>query len=127
MVPRDLKYTQEHEWVRIEGAAAVVGITDHAQRALGDITYVDLPRVGTQVRQNESLSVIESVKAASDLFAPVDGTVAAVNDTLNHAPDIINRSPYGDGWICRLNPFDRSGHAALLTPDEYEKLVAGNK
>jgi glycine cleavage system H protein len=125
MVPRDLKYTKEHEWVRMEGTEAVLGITDHAQKALGDITYIELPRVGRKVDQNESVSVVESVKAASDVFSPLAGTVAGVNAALEHTPEDINRDPYGEGWIFRLKDFDAAGLAALMSAQDYEKLVAG--
>jgi len=127
MVPKDLKYTKEHEWVRIEGAEAVVGITDHAQKALGDITYVELPRAGRNVAPHESVCVVESVKAASDVFAPLGGTVAAVNPALEDAPEQINRSPYGEGWLYRLQPFDAAGIAALMTPEAYAAHIAGKK
>ena len=125
MVPKDLKYTKEHEWVRIEGAEAVVGITDHAQKALGDITYVELPRAGRKAAPHESVCVVESVKAASDIFAPLGGTVAAVNPALEDAPEQINRDPYGQGWICRFKDFDAAGLAALMTPAAYEAHIAG--
>lgn len=120
---RELKFTRTHEWVRLEGKEAVIGITDHAQAELGDITFVDLAKPGKKVKQNDSISTIESVKAASDVYSPVSGEVLSVNDDLNDAPEKINSSPYADGWICRLavsNPaeikelMDKAGYEAFL-------------
>ena len=102
--PADRKYTKQHEWARAEGNEVVVGITDHAQCELGDITYIELPRLQRQVRQAESMAEVESVKAAFDIYAPVSGTVIGVNEALRDAPEKINQSPYGEGWIARLRP-----------------------
>ena len=122
--PEGLHYTEDHEWVRIENGVAVVGITDHAQEALGDITYVDLPPLGKSVRPSEELAAIESSKAASDIFAPVAGTVAEVNAALEDEPEKVNADPYGEGWICKLSGVDAAGLDGLLSAKDYEALLA---
>ena len=122
-LPGDLKYTEEHEWLRREEDGSVtVGITDHAQAALGDLVYVELPEVGQDVDAGGEMAVVESVKAASDVYAPIGGSVVAVNDDLGDDPEKINADPYGDGWIVRLSPetFDEE---SLLTPDAYQELL----
>lgn len=124
MIPDGLRYSKDHEWVRMEGGEGVVGITDFAQNALGDITYVELPKVGKQVVQSQELGVIESVKAASDVFAPVAGTVSETNGGLENAPELINKEPYGAGWICRLKNVDKAGLDALMTAEQYRASVA---
>jgi glycine cleavage system H protein len=124
MNPADLRYTREHEWVRVQGAKAVVGITDHAQKELGDITFVDAPKPGLKVKQFGELGVIESVKAASDIFAPVSGTVSKVNEALNNTPEVVNREPYGGGWICEIDGVNAAELAALMTADQYDAYVA---
>jgi glycine cleavage system H protein len=137
MVRKDLRYTQEHEWVRIEaadlstrcarsdsGEVAVIGITDYAQKALGDITYVELPRVGTKLQRGKEFAVVESAKAASDVFAPASGTVAEVNSSLADHPELINQDPYGEGWLVRVTGVSAEEVASLLSPEEYEKLIA---
>ena len=122
MVPEGLQYTKEHEWVRMEAnGEAVVGITDHAQHELGDITFVETPKVGKAFKVHDSLGVVESVKAASDVFAPVAGTVKEVNAALAREPEIVNRDPYGAGWICRLANVTPG---ALLTAKQYEDFLA---
>ena len=123
MIPEDLKYTTDHEWVKLEGNIAVVGITDHAQEALGDITFVDLPPAGRKLAQHKELATVESVKAASDVFAPLAGTVAEVNASLAKTPEVINRDPYGAGWICRLKDVDTAGLANLMSAAEYEAIL----
>jgi glycine cleavage system H protein len=123
VVRTDCLYTNQHEWVRIEGDLAVVGITDYAQQALGDVTYVELPQLGRDVRQMQEFAVIESVKAASDIYAPLSGRVAQVNEALTDAPETVNQDPYGSGWICKLADFGRDGLAHLLSPQQYEALV----
>ena len=122
--PKDLRYTAEHEWIRQDGEMVVVGITDHAQLELGDVVYVELPEVGSRISQGSPLGVIESVKAASDLFAPVSGEVVAVNGDLEGAPQLVNESPYGDGWIIkvRLSRLDVED-AQLLDAEAYAQLV----
>jgi len=123
VVPTDCKYTKEHEWVRIEGDVAVVGITDYAQKALGDITYIELPVDGRQVKQSEEFVVIESVKAAADIYAPVSGRVAEANQALVESPEIVNEDPHQGGWICKLVDFDRAELENLLSPEQYEALL----
>ena len=121
-VPSDLSYTQDHEWLKTDADGnAVVGITDYAQNSLGDITYVELPEVGQTFSAGETFGVVESVKAASDLFMPVDGEILAVNEGLNDAPEQVNQSPYEDGWIIRINPADPDQLKALLSSEAYEK------
>ena len=122
-VPGDLRYTKDHEWVRVEGGMAVVGITDYAQQAVGEITYVDLPPVGKQVKQFDELAAVESAKAAFDIFAVLSGTVGEVNAALEDAPEKVNADPYGEGWICKLNGIDAAELDNLLTPEEYRELV----
>ncbi|NOY82228.1 MAG: glycine cleavage system protein GcvH [Kiritimatiellaeota bacterium] len=121
--PTDRLYLESHEWVRIEGDLAVVGITDHAQDALGDITYVELPEVGQRLTQGSECGSIESVKAASDLFSPLSGTVGEINPELEDAPEIINEDPYGKGWMFKLRDLDAGETGALLDAAAYEKLV----
>jgi len=123
-VPADLKYTKEHEWVRVEGEAATIGVTDFAQNALGEVTFVELPEVGAEAVAGEELAVVESLKAASDVFAPVSGMVAAVNEALEDEPNAINADPYGAGWLCKIEGIDEAGLAALLTPEQYEALLS---
>jgi len=113
-LPDGLHYTKEHEWLRLEGAEAVVGITDFAQDALGDVVFVELPPPGTVLTAGQTFGVVESNKSVSDLFAPVAGKVVAVNDALKDAPEAVNRDPYGDGWMLRI---------ALSAPDEVAKLL----
>lgn len=123
LVPEDLRYTKEHEWVRVEGDLVIIGITDHAQRAMGEITYVDPPTAGTRVKQFEEFGAIDSAKAASEIYAPLAGVVAEVNGALDDAPETINKDPYGEGWICKLKEVDAGGLADLLTADAYRKLL----
>jgi glycine cleavage system H protein len=124
MIPADLRYTKEHEWVRLDGDLATVGITDHAADQLGDIVFVELPAVGTALRQLATFGVVESVKAVSDLFAPVGGEVVEVNDALARAPEVVNSDPYGAGWLLRVRVADPTEVEALLDPAAYEALVA---
>ena len=119
-IPEDLQYTKSHEWVRIEGDTATIGITDHAQDELGDIVFVELPEEGATFDAGESFGTVESVKAVSDLYTPVGGEVVEVNSTLEDAPENINEDPYGEGWIVKLRTTD---DADLLSPEEYEKVV----
>jgi glycine cleavage system H protein len=127
MVPDGLRYTKEHEWLRISGDEAVVGITHHAQKELGDITFVEIPAVGKTVKARDALAVVESVKAASDIFAPVGGTVARANEGLAAEPERVNKDPYGDGWIAALKPFSAADVGALLTAAQYRAFLAGAK
>jgi glycine cleavage system H protein len=122
--PSDLRYAKSHEWVKMEpGGSATVGITDHAQSSLGDITYVQLPKVGQQLKAGETFGVVESVKAASDLYAPVGGEVAAVNSKLEQAPETVNQSPYADGWILKLKSVPPGDAEKLLDAAVYEKTL----
>ena len=125
--PKDLRYTAEHEWTRQDGELVVIGITDHAQHELGDVVYVELPEVGSQVTQGSPFGVIESVKAASDLFAPLTGEVVAVNGDLESAPQLVNESPYGDGWIITVRPSRLDAEEPqLLDAEAYAQLVASD-
>ena len=113
------KYTKEHEWVEIEGDTATVGITNHAQESLGDIVFIDLPTVGKEVKSNEELCVIESVKAASDIYAPIDGEVIETNNNLNDDASIVNQDPEKDGWIFKMKMADPNQYNNLMTLEEY--------
>ena len=113
------KYTKEHEWVEINGDTATVGITNHAQESLGDIVFIDLPTVGKEVKSNEELCVIESVKAASDIYAPIDGEVIEINNNLNDNASIVNQDPEKDGWIFKMKISDPSQYNNLMTLEEY--------
>ena len=124
-VPDDLRYSTEHEWVRTDGTRARVGITDYAQDALGDIVYVDLPAVGDDVAAGGPLGEVESTKSVSEIYAPVAGTVTAVNEILSTTPERVNQDPYGDGWICELELADAGSTEALLDPSAYGELTAG--
>jgi glycine cleavage system H protein len=119
-IPGDLRFLKSHEWVRQgDDGRATVGISDHAQEALGDLVYVELPKVGERVEQGAAVAVVESVKAASDIYAPITGTVVAVNEALADAPETINSDPYGEGWMFVLQIEDASQFDGLLGPDEY--------
>ena len=119
-VPEELQYTRSHEWVRREGETATVGITDHAQDELGDVVFVELPEVGAAFDAGDSFGAVESVKAVSDLYAPVGGEVVEVNSALEDAPEKINEDPYGDGWILKLRA---GGEGDLLSAQEYEQFL----
>jgi glycine cleavage system H protein len=123
MVPQDLRYTKEHEWIRVEGDLATVGITDYAAKQLGDIVFVELPEVGRQVDQFAPVGVIESVKAVSDLFAPVSGDVVETNAELGTRPELLNSEPFGAGWIIRIHLSDSGQLGNLLGPAAYEELT----
>jgi glycine cleavage system H protein len=122
--PDNLLYSKEHEWVSIDGHTATVGITDYAQNSLGDIVYVELPKVGTKIDQFGSVGVIESVKAVSDLFTPVSGEIVDVNSTLDDDPAAVNREPYEAGWLFKLRLTNPAESTNLLSPVEYDKIVA---
>ena len=127
-LPGDLLYTEEHEWLRREDDGSVtIGITDHAQSALGDLVYVELPEVGQDVDVAGEMAVVESVKAASDVYAPISGNILAVNEALADDPEKINSDPYEDGWIVRLQPASRIDEDALMTPDAYQQLIDENE
>ena len=123
MVPQDLRYTKEHEWIRVEGDLATVGITDYAAKQLGDIVFVELPEIGRKVDQFAPVGVIESVKAVSDLFAPVGGDVVETNAELGTRPELLNGEPFGAGWIVRIHLSDRGQLGKLLGPAAYEELT----
>lgn len=125
MNPRDCKYSKEHEWVRFEGGLATVGITDYAQDQLGDMVYVELPPLGEILTQFEPFGVVESVKAASDLYAPLSGEVLEVNEELSDHPEFVNEDPYGKGWMIKIEPSDTSELDNLLTAEEYEEYLGG--
>ena len=121
-LPGDLQYTNDHEWLRRDDDGNVtIGVTDHAQSALGDLVYVELPEVGQEVETGGDMAVVESVKAASDVYAPIAGTVVAVNEALSDDPEVINSDPYGDGWIVKLQPGGDDGE--LLSPDAYQAVL----
>ena len=124
-VPDDLRYTKEHEWVRVEGSHARVGITDFAQDALGDVVYVDLPAVGASVAAHQPLGEVESTKSVSEIYAPITGTVSARNEKLNDEPELINSDPYGDGWLVAIEPADPAAVDELLDANGYRELTAG--
>jgi glycine cleavage system H protein len=123
-VPADLKYTQEHEWAKKESGGIRVGITAFAQSELGDVVFVELPKVGAKVSQRQSFGVVESVKAVSDLFAPVSGEVVEVNGALAKAPETVNQDPYGQGWMIVVKPSHAAEYDQLLTAAQYEALIA---
>jgi glycine cleavage system H protein len=122
-IPQELKYTKEHEWARIQGNTAVIGVTAHAQEALGDVVYVELPKVGSTITSGKQFGVIESTKAVSELYAPVSGKVTKVNDALSNKPDTVNSDPYGAGWIVEVELSDTKQLAELLSADAYADLL----
>ncbi|MGH7962599.1 MAG: glycine cleavage system protein GcvH [Candidatus Binatia bacterium] len=125
--PPELRYSQEHEWVAVEEGIATIGITDYAQDQLGDVVYVELPEVGTQVTKDEAFGVVESVKAVSDIYAPVSGTVTEINVPLPDSPETINEDPYGDAWLIRVEMSDPEELGDLMTAAEYKKFVEEEK
>ena len=124
MVPSDLRYTKDHEWVRIEGDEATIGITEYAANQLGDIVFIELPDVGQSVDQFATFGVVESVKAVSDLFAPLSGEVVETNSELASRPELVNGEPYGAGWMLRVKVSDKDQLGELLEPAAYDQLVA---
>jgi glycine cleavage system H protein len=124
-VPEDLRYTSDHEWVRVEGDRVRIGITDYAQDALGDVVFVQVPEVGTAVGAGDSFSEVESTKSVSDIYAPVKGTIVEVNAELADAPQRVNDDPYGEGWLCVIEPSDPSSLDTLLDAAAYRALVDG--
>jgi len=125
--PEDLKYSKEHEWVLVEGNVATVGITDYAQDQLGDIVFVELPAIGDKVSKEDAFGVVESVKAVSDIYAPVSGKVVEINDDLPENPEMVNEDPYGDGWIIKIEMSDPEELQDLMSANEYEEYVAEEK
>ncbi len=122
--PAELLFSKDHEWVKFEGDVATVGITDYAQSSLGDIVYVELPRVGATLQQFGNIGVVESVKAVSDIFTPLGGEVLEINPALEADPALVNREPFGEGWFYKLKLGDDAEKSALLSPDDYDKLIA---
>lgn len=123
-LPSDLRYTKDHEWLRLEkDGTATIGITDHAQAALGDVTFVDLPKVGATFAEHAVFGTVESVKAASDLYCPVAGTIVGVNAELNGSPDLVNREPYTGAWMIRIKLDNAAAAQTLLTADQYKQLL----
>ncbi|HEX7175655.1 MAG TPA: glycine cleavage system protein GcvH [Pyrinomonadaceae bacterium] len=122
-VPEDLHYSKDHEWIRVEGETGTIGITDYAQHSLGDVVYVELPKVGDKFEAHESFGSVESVKAVSELFTPVAGEVVEVNETLQDSPESVNSDPYGAAWMMRVRVKDKGAVDALLTAAEYEDFL----
>jgi len=123
-VPADLKYAKSHEWVRVTGDTAVIGISDHAQHELTDVVFVELPAVGRKVKAGEACAVVESVKTASDIYAPVSGEVVETNPQLAQQPELVNSAPYGDGWFFKVKLSDASETDWLLSPENYSRQIA---
>ena len=121
--PRDLRYTKSHEWVRIDGDIATFGLSDYAQAELGDITYLELPEIGSNVTQSEPFGVVESVKAASDIYAPLDGEVVEINSAAVDAPDVVNSSPYDNAWLVKVRVSDPAQLETLMDPDTYDTFA----
>jgi glycine cleavage system H protein len=126
-IPAGLKYSKEHEWVATEDTVATVGLTDHAQDQLGEIVYIELPAVGDKVSKDDPFGVVESVKAVSDIYAPVTGTVIEVNEDLPESPETVNEDPYGDGWLIKVKIVDMSDLEDLMDGEEYAELLAREK
>ena len=124
-IPEGLLYTKEHEWVKIEGALALIGITDYAQNSLGDITFVDLPEEGTEIKQTDTLATVESVKAASDVYMPLSGRVKKLNQDIVDAPELVNQSPYEKGWFVAIDITDEAEKDNLMTASDYKNYVEG--
>lgn len=127
MYPEKYHYTKGHEWIKVEGDKATVGITDFAQSQLGDVVYVELPKVGDKLEAHQSLGVVESVKAVSDVYSPVSGEVLEVNERLNDDPEILNKDPHSKGWIIKLKIKDKSELEELMSASEYEKYLEGQE
>jgi glycine cleavage system H protein len=125
--PPGLKYSKEHEWVAAEEAVATIGITDHAQEQLGEIVYIELPAIGEKVSKDDPFGVVESVKAVSDIYAPVSGTVLEVNEDLAESPEVVNEDPYGDGWLIKVRVSDPADLDDLMDNEEYEQMIAREK
>lgn len=125
--PPGLKYSKEHEWVAAEEAVATIGITDHAQEQLGEIVYIELPAIGEKVSKDDPFGVVESVKAVSDIYAPVSGTVLEVNEDLAESPEVVNEDPYGDGWLIKVRVSDPADLDDLMDNDEYELMITREK
>jgi len=123
LIPKDLKYSKEHEWIKVENGVGTVGITQYAQEQLGDIVFVELPSIGREVEKMEAVAVVESVKAASDIYTPVSGKIVEINEELNSSPNLINEDPYGKGWIFKIELKEPKELDELLSAEEYERLI----
>ena len=121
--PAELKYTKDHEWIRLEGSEAIIGITEFAQRELGDIVYIDINTVGQEVAENEVFGTVEAVKTVSDLFMPISGTILEINSMLDSAPELVNQDPYGDGWMVKISINSVVEAGNLLSADQYKELI----
>ena len=122
-VPEELRYTKEHEWIRVEGDSVVIGVTDYAQNALTDVVWVELPEMGAVVDSMDSFASVESVKSVSEIYAPISGEVIEINESLEDSPELINEDPYGEGWICKMSISDNSELASLLDGTTYRELI----
>ena len=122
-LPEGLKYTDEHEWVKVEGGTAIIGITDHAQGELGDIIFVEFPELDQEIQKDEPIGTIEAVKTVADLFAPISGTVIEINEALEGSPESVNSDPYGSGWIVKVSLADAGELDELMTADQYGELI----
>ena len=122
-LPEDLKYTKEHEWLKVDGETAIIGITEHAQSELGDIIFIEFPNVDQKIEKNEPFGTIEAVKTVADLFAPVSGKVIKINETLEDNPEFVNSDPYVNGWIVKVSISDISEMEELMSADKYEELI----
>jgi glycine cleavage system H protein len=127
MYPQELLYTKEHEWIRVDESIGTIGITDHAQKELGDIVFVELPKAGDHVAANESFGTVESVKAVSEIYSPVTGEVTAINAKVQSSPEILNTDPHGDAWLIRVRLTDRREIESLMTADDYEAYIQEKK
>jgi len=125
-IPENLRYTKDHEWIKVDGDVASIGITDYAQHSLGDVVYVDLPRVGDTFGTHEAFGSVESVKAVSEIFTPVAGEVVDVNESLNDSPDKVNSDPYGDSWFVKIKMANAGEADAMLSGEEYEEYLSAN-
>lgn len=123
MIPKDLLYTKDHEWVRMDGETAVIGITQHAQQQLGELTFVELPEMNQDCQSHDELAVVESSKAASDVYAPMAGTVVKVNEALEEQPELVNQDCYKEGWLCELKLSDPNAKDGLMDPGQYEEYL----
>lgn len=127
MYPQEFKYTKDHEWVRLEEDIGTIGITDHAQKELGDIVFVELPKVGDKVSAKQAFGTVESVKAVSEIYSPISGEVTAVNDTLQNQPELLNSDPHGAAWLVKVRTADAKNTAKLMTAQEYESYIGEAK
>ena len=127
MYPQELLYTKEHEWIRVDEALGTIGITDYAQHELGDVVFVELPKVGDHITANEAFGTIESVKAVSEIFAPVDGEVVGVNTKLQNSPELVNSDPHGEAWLVRVRLSNRADTDKLMTAEDYEAYIKEKK